>query len=153
VLAVTADEIPLFRLLTGIRRLGQRGPESILNAPERQPILDVATRTTFLRLAEERAREIVVGTVVIAPRGLRTDSAVSPAMFRSPPPGVAVAVMNFHVTPDGEHTIVSTTTRVLTGDRLARRTFRVYWRLIYPGSSIIRSMWLRAVRRRAETPA
>ena len=31
---VTAGEIPLFQLLTRIRRLGRLGPESILNAPQ-----------------------------------------------------------------------------------------------------------------------
>ena len=94
----------------------------------------------------------MIGTIVIAPPGLRHDSALVPAIFRNPPPGVAAAAMNFHVVADGDHAIVSTTTRVATSDGLARRTFRVYWRLIYPGSSIIRGMWLRAVRRRAEAP-
>jgi hypothetical protein len=30
------------------------------------------------------------------------------------------------------------------------RQFAVYWRLIHPGSDIIRRMWLRAIKRRAE---
>ena len=38
--AVTAGEISLFRTLTAIRRFGRPGPEGILNAPERQPLLD-----------------------------------------------------------------------------------------------------------------
>ncbi len=33
--AVMADEIMFFRALTWVRRFGRRGPESILNAPER----------------------------------------------------------------------------------------------------------------------
>jgi hypothetical protein len=33
----------------------------------------------------------------------------------------------------------------------ARRRFAVYWRLIYPGSAIIRRMWLGAIERRALT--
>src|SRR5215471_4508712 len=45
---VTADEILLFRTLTWLRRLGRPGPESIVNAPERLPLLEVATRTSFL---------------------------------------------------------------------------------------------------------
>src|SRR5260370_1375435 len=43
--AVSASEITWFRTLTAIRRFGRRGPESILNVPEKQPLLDVATRT------------------------------------------------------------------------------------------------------------
>src|SRR5574341_1505437 len=61
---VRADEIFLFRTLTWLRRFGQSGPESLLNAPEKTPILDVATRSGFMLLAEEGNREIVLGTVV-----------------------------------------------------------------------------------------
>ncbi|HYW41393.1 MAG TPA: hypothetical protein VE959_00970 [Bryobacteraceae bacterium] len=28
--------------------------------------------------------------------------------------------------------------------------FAAYWRMIYPGSALIRRMWLRAIKRRAE---
>jgi hypothetical protein len=34
----------------------------------------------------------------------------------------------------------------------ARRRFAAYWRVIYPGSAIIRRMWLRAIQHRAMTP-
>jgi len=30
-----------------------------------------------------------------------------------------------------------------------RRRFAAYWRLIYPGSALIRRSWLRAIRQRA----
>src|SRR5438128_286468 len=68
--AVRADEIFLFRTLIAIRRCGQPGPESIMNAPENKPLLDVATHTTFVYLTEEAPREIVVGTVISAPRDI-----------------------------------------------------------------------------------
>src|SRR6266571_2183519 len=38
---ITADEIPFFRTLTWLRRGGRPGPENILNAPERLPLLEV----------------------------------------------------------------------------------------------------------------
>jgi hypothetical protein len=60
------------------------------------PVLEVMTRTSFVLLADEPNRELVVGAIVLAP----------PA----------------------------------------------YWRVIYPGSALIRRMWLRAVRLRAEAP-
>ncbi|MGH7548129.1 MAG: hypothetical protein ACREMM_08135 [Gemmatimonadales bacterium] len=66
--AVTASEIPLFRVLTWLRRFGRSGPPSILHPPPHLPVLDVAARTGFLLLADEPNREVVVGTVVIAPR-------------------------------------------------------------------------------------
>ena len=149
---VTAGEIRFFQTLTTIRRFGRRGPESILNAPDRRPILDVATRTTFLMLAEEAGREVVVGTVVVAPDGWRRREAATPEAFRALlAPGFARAAMNFRVEPDGRGgSLVTTETRVHAAGDAARRRFAAYWRVIYPGSALIRRSWLHAIRRRAE---
>src|SRR5688500_12817108 len=65
--AVTADEIFLCRALTWIRRGGRRLPESILNAGKDQPLIDVATRSGFVRLVDDPPRELVIGTVVKRP--------------------------------------------------------------------------------------
>jgi hypothetical protein len=149
---VRAHEILLFRTLTWIRRGGRRLPESILNARPGEALIDVATRTGFVRLAEDPPRELVIGTVVAAPLGAR--AAATSDIFRSrPPPGFAIAAMNFVVTPRGaDESIVSTETRVFATGAVARRRFAAYWRLIYPGSAIIRRSWLRAIERRAESP-
>jgi len=145
--SVTADEIFLFRALTWLRRFGRRGPESILTAPERAPILDVATKTTFLLLAEEPGREIVVGTLVLAPPGWRPPARPTPEGFKAlHAPGFALAAMNFRVEDTG---LVTTETRIVATDAAARRRFAVYWRLIYPGSTLLRFTWLRAIARRA----
>jgi hypothetical protein len=149
---VRADEILLFRTLVAIRRCGGTGPESILNAPEQKPLLDVATRTTFIYLEDESPRELVVGTVIAAPREARVSGRLKPDLFRKTlPPGVVLATMNFIVTParDGGST-VATETRVYANSYSALRKFGIYWRLIQPGSDIIRRMWLRAIARRAE---
>jgi len=149
---VTPDEIRLFRTLTWLRRFGRPGPESILNAPEHLPILEVATRTSFLLLAEEPDREIVVGTLVMAPRGWRPKRRPTPEDFKAlREPGFAIAAMNFLVEDAGPGAcIVTTETRIFATDASARRRFARYWRVIYPGSALIRRMWLRAVKRRAE---
>jgi hypothetical protein len=149
---VTADEILLFRTLTWLRRLGQPGPESILNAPERLPLLEVATRTSFLLLAEEPEWEVVLGTLVLAPTGVRIKAEPTPEDFKTlEAPGFAKATMNFHLEDAGAHTcLVTTETRVYATDAAARRRFAAYWRVIYPGSALIRRMWLRAIKRRAE---
>ena len=151
--SVTADEIFLFRTLTWIRRFGRSGPESILNAPEKMPLLDVATQTTFLLLAEERGTEIVIGTVVLAPSGFRRAEFPTPEDLKKlQAPGFAVAAMNFLVEEAGpDACVVTTETRVYATDASARGKFSRYWRVIYPGSSLIRYSWLRAVRRRAES--
>src|SRR5205809_894014 len=67
---VRADEINLFRTLTWIRRGGRSLPESILNAGNRESLIDVALKGGFVKLAEDSARELVVGTVVVAPPGV-----------------------------------------------------------------------------------
>lgn len=148
--AVTAGEIRLFQLLTTIRRFGRRGPESILNAPDQLPILDVATRTTFLALALEPPRELVLGTFVIAPPGFRRSHVNAEGFAGYNAPGIAKAAMNFTVEPDGRGgSNLRTETRVFATDAGATRAFARYWRLIYPGSALIRYEWLRAIARRA----
>jgi hypothetical protein len=152
---VRADEIFLFHTLTWIRRGGRPLPPSIMNAGSDEALLDIATKGGFVWLADDRPREVVVGTVVAAPAGYRR-AQLTPGLFKAAlPPGFALATMNFVVTPDGPNaSIVSTETRVFATDASARRHFAAYWRVIYPGSAIIRRMWLRAIERRAiQSPA
>ena len=148
---VRADEIFLFQTLTWLRRGGRQLPQSILNAGDRESLIDVATANGFVRLADEAPRELVIGTVVIAPPGAK--AAPGPALFQTPlPPGFAVAAMNFFVAPDRVGgSVLSTETRVFASSVAARRRFAAYWRIIYPGSALIRRMWLRAVQKRATT--
>jgi hypothetical protein len=149
---VAANEILFFRILTWIRRFGRPGPENILNAPEQQPLLEVATRTSFLTLAEDPNREIVVGTLVGVPSGWRASRRYTPEDFKAlREPGFTLASMNFVVDDcrlDG--CTVTTETRVYATDMASRRRFAAYWRVIYPGSALIRRMWLRAIAQRAE---
>jgi hypothetical protein len=124
---VTPREIRLFQTLTAIRRFGRSsGGENILNAPDAKPILDVATHSGFLVLVDDAPRELVIG-VHVAPQ--------------------ALAVMNFRLAGQ----LVTTETRVFAQTDEARRSFAIYWRLIRPGSGIIRRSWLEAIKRRAES--
>ncbi len=155
--SVTAEEIALFRTLTWLRRFGLPGPESILNPPPHVALLNVATRTSFLVLAEELDREIVLGTLVAAPPGWRPSGKPTPDGFRAffvttNHPGFAPAAMNFRIEDAGPAACTLTTeTRVYATDASTRRRFALYWRVIYPGSALIRRMWLRAIARRAES--
>lgn len=200
---VTPDEITFFRTLTWIRRFGQPGPESILNPPPNQPILTLALRTNFMKLAEEPNREIVLGTLAAAPGGTPLKKNPTPEDFKAlaapqppppPPPrgsarsseqagqavdgqegettqkptkegtdaepqsvprrGFALAGINFHLEDVGNsETLLTTETRVYATDASTRRKVAAYWRVIYPGSALIRVMWLRAVKQRAEQMA
>jgi hypothetical protein len=144
---VTAGEIRFFRTLTWIRRFGRGGVENILNAPPRRPVLDVALGSAFIKLAEEPPREIVIGTVVIAPSGV--DQPLTPEGFRSlERAGYAKAALNFLIERVPGGSVVTTETRVFATDPATRRRFAAYWRMIYPGSALIRRQWLRAVERR-----
>ena len=153
--AVTAREIRLFRLLTWLRRPrlpGSGSPEDILAPPADRPILDVALGSGFLLLAEEPSREIVIGTLVFTPPELQL---LPPERYRAvAEPGYTKAVMSFLLVGEGDGWIrLVTETRIFATDATARRRFAVYWRLIYPGSSLIRYMWLAAIRDRAEALA
>ena len=152
---VTAGEILLFRTLTSIRRCGRPGPESILNPPADRPLLAAAERSGFLALAEDDGREIVLGTLVISPPGWRPAGRLTAAAYQAlSAPGFAKAMINFRVDEGARDAcIVLTETRVFATGAAARRRFAAYWRVIYPGSALIRVMWLRAIRRRAERTA
>lgn len=131
--ATTADDILLFRTLTWIRspRVRQADGGTILSPPSRpEPLLDVALRTTFRQISERRPREFVVATTIS--RGV-------------------TAMMNFLVEPAADGTSeLLTETRVFADTPAGSRSFGAYWHAIYPGSSLIRVMWLRAIKTRAE---
>lgn len=160
----TAREITLFRFLTWLRNPlhwpGAEQPESILAAPADQPILSVALRSGFVLLAEE-PDEIVFGTLVLVPAEVRRlpvaerdklRAEFDPEKFaRLASPGYAKAVMNFRLAERGAGwTDLTTETRVYATDAASARRFATYWRVIYPGSSLIRHNWLAAIRARAE---
>src|SRR5262249_4798377 len=129
--SVTADEIPYFRTLTWIRRPRLWSPteDDILAPAPGRPILDVAMNSGFQRISETPGREILLGTRI----------------------GRSYATINFQVEPERTGgSIVKTETRVYAPDAVARRAFAAYWRIIYPGSALIRRMWLRAIKWRAE---
>lgn len=152
--SVKSDEVFLFNTLTWVRRAGRSTRPSILNPGNTEPLIDAAVRGGFARLADNAPQEMVIGTVVVAPPGVEGE--VTPDMFRRKlPPGFAVAAMNFLVTPlESGGTLLSTETRVYANNPSARYEFAAYWRLIYPGSVMIRRSWLRAISKRAmQAPA
>jgi hypothetical protein len=156
---VTADDIFLFRTLVWLRRLGRSGPPSILNPPPKEPLLAVAARTSFLLLAEKPNEEVVLGTLVVAPPGWRPSGQATPEAYQKfvelRRAGFAFAAMNFRLqdcagtAQTAPCTLLTTETRVHATDDSSRRRFARYWRVIYPGSSLIRRMWLRAISRKA----
>jgi hypothetical protein len=110
----------------------------------------------FLFLAEGPGRREVVGGEVgqmWKPLGGSAPAIRDARQFVAfEEPGYAKVAMNFFVEPADGGTRLTTETRVMTTDAVSRRRFALYWRVIYPGSALIRRSWLRAARRRAEGP-
>jgi hypothetical protein len=106
----------------------------------------------FAILAEMPPRELLIGLVGVfwTLRGdLRPVDAVS--FLESPPPGTARAAWNFAIDEVAPGRCrLTTETRVQCADAISRRHFRRYWRLIRPGSGLIRRRMLNAIRRQAE---
>ena len=153
--SLTSREVPLMTALMSLRGLpaavlrprGRWGrSDRILDAP----ILDHFTRGAFVALAE-RPDELVFGA---AGRFWKLDGDArrvgSDEFVAFDEPGVAKAVVNFHVREAGGGTLLTTETRVKATDEAARRSFRRYWRVVMPCSALIRRAWLRAIRKRAE---
>jgi hypothetical protein len=152
---VSADQVPFYRTLAWIRRGASSGSESVLNPPDRVPLVTVATRTSFVKLGEVPNREFVMGTVVLAPPGVRLAVGSDPESFRTlDQEGFAKAAMAFRIEPmDRGWCRLWTETRIYATDPDSRDRFAEYWRVIAPGSALIRVMWLRAIKVQAEAPA
>lgn len=147
--------IPLVRALMTLRTLPAflLSPRQTLESNRRRSgrRLGLTALGSFTLLADERS-EVVLGLTGRFWK-LRGEILTSdPATFRSAPPaGTARAVVNFLLEPESEHlTRISTETRIHCADGATERTFGWYWRLIRPGSGLIRIAMLRAVRRAAE---
>lgn len=152
-LALTPREIRIFRPLMALRMLPSRLRRRSRGIDWALPLFDEILEHGFVRLAERPSEEIVFGAIgrfwkVAGNPPVRLRDAADFEAFAEP--GFAKAVMSFRVETDGEGSRVITETRVAATDEAARRSFRRYWRLIRPGSGLIRRSWLKALRRRAE---
>jgi hypothetical protein len=151
----TPGEMPLVRLLFAIRSLPavfSRGSRFATGRSE--PLLVQMLDSGFVFLGEERGREVVAGVVAQPWRvrgGPEPDIRNADKFVAFERPGYMKAAMNFSVEFQDDHTKLRTETRVLTTDPVSRRSFGRYWRVIYPGSAVIRRSWLKAAKYRAES--
>jgi hypothetical protein len=152
VLRMTPRDVPVMVAMMAIRLVPDllRGRRAV--GPGDRPIVGQMERRGFVRLAATDDELVlgVVGRFWRPSSEIRRISAEDFAGFADP--GCVKAAVSFRAVPEGDHTLLSTETRILAVDADARRSFRCYWRLIYPGSAAIRIAWLRAIRRRAERP-
>ena len=142
---VQPEEIRFFKTLTWIRTLGKS------MAPEGRSILESFTAGAFVLLADDPGSEIVIGRGGNAMGGKLWAAEEFRAFHPAP---LVKIVMDFRIQEvDATHCLLTTETRVYAAGTHVLRGFATYWRMIYPGSSLIRSMWLRAIKLRAEAPA
>jgi len=154
---VTLAELPLARLLFAVRSLpgllSRRGRG--LPSTRERPLFDQFLDSGFTLLAEDEARELVVGLIdrPWRPSGgpsIPIESARDFVAFTQG--GFVKAAMDVRMTLDGTGTRLETETRVLATDEGSRRRFARYWRVVRPGSAVIRRGLLRAIKRRAQRP-
>lgn len=151
--AITLAEMPMARALLTMRQLPALVRER--RRPQRAdaPIFELLERAGFVRLGVQSERELVFGVVgrfwTLAGNAPLTLPDAD-AFNRFDRPGFAKAAMNFRLHPEDGGTRLTTETRISATDAAARRSFARYWRVIRPGSGLIRILWLRAVKRRAE---
>jgi hypothetical protein len=148
---VSFGDMPAAVWLMRLRRLAGGRPGA--GHVDRRPILEIMARpgSGFLPLDVSNPREIVYGMVGrpwTNERPPRVSTAEGFQAFHTP--GHIRVAFDIHIVDLGEGRVrVSTETRTLGNDDASRRVFARYWRLIYPGSAIIRGVWLEAIASKA----
>jgi hypothetical protein len=154
---VELDEMPLVRLLFAVRSIpayvaGKGG----LPSDAMEPLYVQMLEFGFVTLAEEPGRELVfggIGQMFKASGGRKPDFRDASEFLAFREPGYAKVAMNFSAKRVDAGTELRTETRVLATDAASRRRFGRYWRVIRPGSALIRRTWLGAAKRRTERAA
>jgi hypothetical protein len=151
---ITFADISAFRTLGRIRSIALGDFRSRPVRTDQRPILELmssAPGSGFFPLAITD-RECLFG---MAGRPWANDAErwLTPEQFRAwrRPDAVRIA-FNFVVEDEGGGwSRLSTETRVQATDDASRRTMARYWRLIYPGSGLLRRAMLSSIRERAES--
>ena len=151
--AVEPREMPLTRVLFAVRLLPAALARREQGLSTSRPLYEQLLGEGFRELAEDPGHEVVVG-VVGRFWSLRHGSPIhldEPRDFLEfDEPGYAKAVLGLAAEPGDRGARLRTETRVVTTDAASRRAFGRYWRIVRPGSGLIRREWLRAAKRRAE---
>jgi hypothetical protein len=148
---VSISEIPVARALFLLRGLGRAARDT------REPFLGLALLGGVL-LDDSAAEGVVIGLTgqfwrLRGGRDLGRPRTATEFLAYDRP-DVCKAVIDFRIAALAPRRCgVITETRVHVADAAARRAFRRYWRVVRPFSGLTRTLFLRAVRRRAENYA
>lgn len=148
---VSLADMPAAALLVRLRTLA---PSPIqFDGTARKPLLDVMVGSGFFMALDARDDHDQVFGMVGRPWENSAPPTVRSAddFLAFHEPGNVRVAFDFRVVDEGGGTVkVSTETRILGTDLAAQRRFQRYWRVVYPGSAIIRRVWLAAIVARAE---
>jgi len=113
-------------------------------------VLDSFAASGYVSGGSEHEIVMCGGANVRAKRGLDVHTLQEFADYREP--GAIKMAYAFNVEDaGGGWSTVSTETRVLATDDLTGRGMGRYWRMIVPGSGLLRLQWLDGIKRRAES--
>jgi hypothetical protein len=149
----TPAEMRLVRALLALRSLPARLTRGgALPADRTRSLAAQMLEFGFVLVAEEQ-QELVLGFISQPWRlagGAMPHLRTAREWLDFGEPGHVKAVMNFRAVPSGPGTRLETETRVHATDPASRRRFARYWRVIRPGSGLMRRSWLDAAKRRAQ---
>jgi hypothetical protein len=113
-------------------------------------ILDAFSASGYVSGGSEHELVMCGGANVRGKRPLAVRTFEECAGYREP--GAIKVAFNFTVgDAGGGWSTISTETRVLACDDLTRSGMGRYWRLIVPGSGLLRRQWLEGIKKRAES--
>jgi hypothetical protein len=143
----------LVRVLMGVRTLPALAARLVGGSARSRAGADryAVGGARFTLVAEAPGEEFVLGIMGRFWRPTGSLIRATPEQLRQPPPpGTVQALWNFRVEPSGPGTTLSTETRVRCADEATRRRFLLYWRVVKPGSGLIRRSILGHMRASAE---
>lgn len=162
IMETTPAEISsIMRFLFFLRSLPEKAVgRKDMTMNSREPMLSSMLNDGFTKLAEENSREVVFGLIVPGKIGrvwckssnLEVPVSNTREFFDFNHPGYLHVVANLLVEDTGKPGLVTirTESRTRALSDQARKNFTPYWRIIRPFSGLIRRLWLRGIKRRAE---
>ncbi len=145
----TFGDMKSLNTLLKIRGAALRAPAQGLSELQKKRVLDSFTEAGYL--SEANDREIVIFGVWNARENRRPDVHTLQQFVDYREQGAVKMAYDFIVQDAGDGwCTITTETRVMALDPATRDGMGRYWRLIVPGSGLLRRQWLDGIRRRAE---
>lgn len=145
-----AEISPIFKLLFFIRSIPPRlMKREYLGFDSKKPLLKQMQSKGF-RIMEGSNSELLIGFLLMYnnARNPIFDEQFNFKEFNQAGTGKVTA--NFFIEEGEKQIELSTETRIYLCDSKTKMKFTLYWTIVYPGSALIRRIWLKAIKRKAE---